>query len=199
MVWIVDADTGNLRSLCNALKAVGVSAEVRPTPSGPLPRAVILPGVGSFGFAALRLAERGWTDFLRRWRTLGGALLGICLGMQLLFESSEESPGAPGLGLLPGRVRRLSSHSPRLPHVGWARIQGADSKTPEGAMDFAYFVHSYVCVPAEEEITSAFAEYGEAFPAVVRRGRLTGVQFHPEKSQRSGLAFLRRWKEEVLS
>ncbi len=198
MVWIVDAETGNLRSLRNALQAVGVEAEVRRAPSGPLPWAVILPGVGAFGHAARRLEERGWMDFLRRHVAGGGALLGICLGMQLLFEASEESPGAEGLALLPGFVRRLGPRAPRLPHVGWARIQGAAPGTPEAGMDWAYFVHSYVCAPAEEGVTTAFAEYGEAFPAVVRKGHVTGVQFHPEKSQRTGLAFLRAWKEEGL-
>jgi len=197
MVWIVDAGTGNLRSLANALQAVGRKPEVRRTPGPPYPRAVVLPGVGAFGHAVQNLEERGWIGFLRRWAEEGRPLLGICLGMQLLFETSEESPGARGLGLLAGQVRRLGEKAPRLPHTGWAPLRGAAAGSPEAEVGWAYFVHSYVAEPRNPFVVAATAEYGEVFPAVVRSGSVTGVQFHPEKSQRGGLRLLGAWSREI--
>ncbi|MGC8763239.1 MAG: imidazole glycerol phosphate synthase subunit HisH [Acidobacteriota bacterium] len=197
MVWIVDAGTGNLRSLANALKAVGLRAEVRRTPGPGAPGAVVLPGVGAFGHASRNLEEAGWKDFLLRWAEAGKPLLGICLGMQLLFEASEESPGATGLGLMAGSVRLLGAGAPRLPHTGWALLRGAAPGTPEAQVGWAYFVHSYVVEPREASVVAATAQYGEEFPAVVRAGSVTGVQFHPEKSQRDGLRLLAAWAGEV--
>lgn len=197
MVWIVDGGTGNLRSLTNALQAVGLEVERRTEPAPGVPRAVVLPGVGAFGHAAGNLRKRGWYPFLRGWVKEGGPLLGICLGMQLFFETSEESPGEEGLGLVAGAVRRLGPRAPRLPHVGWAALRGAAPGTPESEVEWAYFVHSYVAEPEDGSVVAAVAEYGESFPAVVRVGGATGVQFHPEKSQRGGLRFLRAWAREV--
>jgi glutamine amidotransferase len=186
----VDAGTGNLRSLGNALAALGVPFEVKAVPASDPPDVVLLPGVGCFGHAARRLDATGWTPFLKAWAGRGGALVGICLGLHLLFEASEESPGADGLGLLPGRVRRLSGRGAKVPHMGWARLEGAPAGSPEARLAWAYFVHSYAASPADETLVTAWARHGECFPAAVRQGAVAGVQFHPEKSQREGVAFL---------
>ncbi|MBI4565563.1 MAG: imidazole glycerol phosphate synthase subunit HisH [Planctomycetes bacterium] len=182
MITIVDSGTSNLRSLQNALRRLGWESEVRQAPPSAA-STLILPGVGAFGHAAESLQLNGWHEWLRSAAASGARLVGICLGMQLLFESSEESPGAEGLGILKGRVRRLNAR--KVPHIGWARLRGVD------ALPWAYFAHSYVAEPADPSIVSGWARYGEEWPAVVRAGNVAGVQFHPEKSQGPGLAYLR--------
>lgn len=153
------------------------------------PEVLFLPGVGAFGHAAGALEERGWTSAIPRFLASGSRLVGICLGMQLLFETSEESPGARGLGLLPGAVRRLDPSRAKVPHMGWARLRFV---RPEAApLPWAYFVHSFVAAPQSESCVEAWATHGAGeFPAVVRSGRVVGVQFHPEKSQAPGISFL---------
>ncbi len=185
MIAIVDCGVGNLRSLANALRTAGFRPEVLDRPPSAPPEAVLLPGVGAFGAAASEIRRRGWEEYLRGFAGDGGRLIGICLGMQLLFESSEESPGARGLGLLKGRVHAL--RGPKIPHIGWARLRFASGSA---ALPWAYFAHSFVAEPGEGEV-AAWAAYGEEFPAVVRRGNVVGVQFHPEKSQGPGVAFLK--------
>lgn len=187
---IVDPGSGNLRSLGNALALLGVPFETRAEPPGPAPDVILLPGVGSFGHAMGRLDSSGWASFLSGWARAGGAIVGICLGLQVLFDESEESPGVRGLGLLAGGVRRLSSLKAKVPHMGWSRLEGAAAGSPEARLEWAYFVHSYAVEPVDEASVTAWARHGEVFPAAVRRGRIAGVQFHPEKSHRFGVAYL---------
>jgi len=155
---------------------------------------VVLPGVGAFAEASRRLAATGIGEAVREAAGRGAGVLGICLGMQLLFESSEEGGDAPGLGLLPGRVTRLSGGA-RIPHVGWNRI----APTARGAALFGngggpgrylYFVHSYVARPASEDLVLARCTHGESFPAAVGAARCIGFQFHPEKSGEAGVSLL---------
>lgn len=184
---IIDAGTGNLRSLANALRALGHAPEIALRPQAERPRLLVLPGVGSFGHAARALAAAGWDRAVADLVREGVPLLGICLGMQLLFEESEESPGARGLALLPGRVCRFDTRKAKVPHIGWARLSFPRG---EGGLDWAYFVHSYFARPSDPACVAAFARHGEEFPAVVERDRIAGVQFHPEKSQQPGVQYL---------
>ena len=188
MVTIVDAGTGNLRSLCNALTALGLESRVLREPPRDTAACLVLPGVGAFGHAVRALDERGWRSYLTRAAGAGSRIVGICLGLQLLFESSEESPGALGLGLLRGTVRRLDASAAKVPHIGWSRLRPTGD---EPVPPWAYFVHSYAACPDQAAIVAAWAGHPEPFPAVVRRENLTGVQFHPEKSQGPGLAYLK--------
>jgi imidazole glycerol phosphate synthase glutamine amidotransferase subunit len=150
---------------------------------------LFLPGVGAFGHASAALQERGWYEAIPAFLAQGSRLVGICLGMQLFFDASEESPGARGLGLIAGVVRRLNPGSAKVPHIGWARLEsvGARAAVPE----WAYFVHSYAAKPEDDACVDAWAVHGEdLFPAVVRSRSVVGVQFHPEKSQGPGIAYL---------
>ena len=153
--------------------------------------AIVFPGQGGFGACAAAL-DAGLGAALRD-RIRGGArYVGICLGMQLLFESSEEAPGARGLGIFPGVVKKLRPASPlKVPHCGWNRAEAARARPElfEGAPWF-YFVHSYVCAPEDEAIVAARTTYGEPFVSAVAHGELFACQFHPEKSQAAGIALL---------
>jgi glutamine amidotransferase len=189
MICIVDAGTGNLRSLANGLRQRGLEPMVCAAPPGERPEVLILPGVGAFGHASEELHRLGWTRAIGDFVDSGSRLVGICLGMQLLFGSSEESPRARGLGLLRGTVRRLDPGRAKVPHIGWERLRFATQ--PPTALPWAYFVHSFVASPEDVGVVEAWASHGgEEFPAVVRAGRTVGVQFHPEKSQGPGLDFL---------
>ncbi len=189
MICVVDSGSGNLRSLCNGLRAVGLAPRVVLEPPAKAPEVLVLPGVGAFGHAAAALEARGWGEAIPAYLEAGSTLVGICLGMQLLFESSEESPGARGLGLLPGTVRRLDASLSKVPHIGWERLRFKPGK--ERPLPWAYFVHSYVVVPADPRVVEVWARHGgREFPAAVRSGKVAGVQFHPEKSQGPGLAYL---------
>lgn len=191
MVTVVDSGSGNLRSLTNALRAQGLEAQVLQTPP-PFPEGpVVLPGVGAFGAAVEALEARGWVPFLKEQARRGLPLIGICLGMQLLFGGSEESPGREGLGLIAGSVGRLDSKADKVPHIRWAPLEYVDGWAGEGCLRWAYFVHSYAARAVDPETVVAWAHHGgDRFPAVVRRGSVTGVQFHPEKSQGPGVAYL---------
>ncbi|MFN7972908.1 MAG: imidazole glycerol phosphate synthase subunit HisH [Acidobacteriota bacterium] len=191
MIVIADSGTGNLRSLCNALATIGRPHSVAGTPPLEEPEALILPGVGAFGHAAAALAERGWPAYVRDLASRGTRIVGICLGMQLFFASSEESPGARGLGLVAGTVRRLRGGA-KVPHIGWSALRYEGTAT---GPRHAYFVHSYVCVPDDPRVVEGRARHGEDFAAVVRHGSIVGVQFHPEKSAAGGVAYL----AEILS
>ena len=189
MICVVDAGSGNLRSLCTGLRRTGLEATVAQKPPREIPRVILIPGVGAFGHASRELEARGWFGAIPAFLEAGSRLVGICLGMQLLFQGSEESPGERGLGLIRGAVRRLDGERGKVPHIGWARIRfeaGVASRLP-----WAYFVHSYAAVPDDPAVVEAWAERGGGeFPAVVRAGRAVGVQFHPEKSQGPGLDYL---------
>ncbi|HVL87176.1 MAG TPA: imidazole glycerol phosphate synthase subunit HisH [Candidatus Thermoplasmatota archaeon] len=192
-VLLADYGVGNLHSVRRALENAGVRVAFA-SPAGDLSRfdAVVLPGVGAFGPAAARVARA--REPLRAWIEAGRPLLGICLGMQLLFDDSEESPGVPGLGVLAGPVRRLPAR--RLPQIGWndlaVRKDPLFEELPPAPQ--VYFVNSFAPVP-REDVTIATAEYGSTFCAAVRKRNAYGVQFHPEKSSRTGLRMIENFLE----
>jgi imidazole glycerol-phosphate synthase subunit HisH len=192
VIAIVDYGMGNRRSVEKALEHVGGQPvltadhdEIRAADG------VVVPGVGAFPEAMRRLSEAGLDDVIRERASHGTPVLGICLGMQLLFEASAEHEGAAGLGLLPGEVTALEA--PKLPHIGWNRValerpSGLTAGLGEAAA--FYHVHSFVCRPREDGDIVGRGEYGERFASIVERANVAGVQFHPEKSSRDGLALL---------
>ena len=192
MIAIADYGMGNRRSVEKALAHVGAESfitadhdEIRGA------AAIILPGVGAFPEAMRNLDRTGLGEVLVERAQAGVPLLGICLGMQLLFESSTEHEGATGLGILPGTVTRLES--PRLPHIGWNLVSfERDSALTEGLGDAAafYHVHSFACRPSDASDVVGTSEYGERFVSIVERGNVMATQFHPEKSSRDGLRLL---------
>jgi glutamine amidotransferase len=191
-VAVFDYGAGNLHSLIKSLEAGGAEVRVDTDPATAVLNtdALILPGVGAFAPAAERLAP-GLTA-MRTALQQGLPTLGICLGMQLLFDASDEGPG-DGLGIVPGRVQRLEAA--RVPQIGWNSLQEvSDPLLGESALDTAYYANSYVCRPTAEGeafVTSWSEHEGDRFPASVRRGNVIGTQFHPEKSSTPGVAFVR--------
>ena len=192
-IAILDYGMGNLRSVEKALEHVGATATISAEPE--TVRAadgVILPGVGAFPRAMEQVRERGLDELVAERREAGVPILGICLGLQLLFDSTTELGGAVGLGLLPGRVTELEADGLKVPHIGWAPVrweresrltEGIDSETP------FYFVHSFAPRPGEGDRLGS-AVYGERFACAAERGNVFGVQFHPEKSSAAGLRLL---------
>lgn len=195
-VAIIDYGVGNLRSVEKAFQAAGCAALL----SGDervLREAerLVLPGVGAFGACMRALQERGLDRLVKERVEQGVPLLGVCVGMQMLFESSEEFGPVAGLGLLRGHVRRFAEDL-RVPQVGWNQVH---QRAPHPLFDcieddaFFYFVHSYYCDAADEEDIIGETEYGARYASVVARGNIYGVQFHPEKSQAVGLRLLRNF------
>ena len=197
MIAIADYGMGNRRSVEKALAHVGAESVITADHDAlRSAHAVILPGVGAFPEAMRNLHRTGLGEVLIERAEAGVPLLGICLGLQLLFESSTEHEGAPGLGILPGTVTRLQS--PRLPHIGWNLVAfERTSPLTEGLKDAAafYHVHSFACRPADPGDVLGTSEYGERFASVVERGNVMAVQFHPEKSSRDGLRMLRNFAQ----
>src|SRR5690242_6720790 len=188
-VSLFDYGAGNLHSLAKALDVPGVELVIEPDPV----RAVdtdllVLPGVGAFGAAAERLAPG--RDVMREAIGNGLPAIGICLGMQLMFESSEEGAGA-GLGLMAGRVERL--RAVRVPHIGWNSVEPSrDAGEPVPLPPTVYYANSFVCRPSNQSVVTAWTTHEtDRFPAIVRAGTAVGVQFHPEKSSAPGVRFLR--------
>jgi glutamine amidotransferase len=200
MIAIVDYGMGNLRSVQKALERVGATAAVTDDPAtlDAVP-GVVLPGVGAFGDAMDNLRARRLLGPVLRQVERGKPLLGICLGMQLLFDESEEMGRHRGLGLLPGQVVRFPDGELKVPHIGWNQLQTSPGELLEGITDgsYAYFVHSYYAVPKQPADVLATTEYGLDFAAVVGRGTIWGAQFHPEKSQEVGLRLLRNFARLV--
>jgi len=208
IVTIVDYGMGNLRSVQKAFEWLGARAQVTGSPTA-IRRAgrLVLPGVGAFGDAMRELRRRRLVEPLLARIYAGAPFLGLCLGLQLLFEASEESPGVRGLGIMRGRVRRLPRPRPgdgslKVPHIGWnqlRRSRDADGcpvllGVPNGA--FVYFVHSYYAAPADRRLVVAWTTYGCRFPSVIWCENVAATQFHPEKSQQVGLTILKdylRW------
>jgi glutamine amidotransferase len=192
-IAILDYGMGNLRSVEKALEHVGAAAELTADPERIRDaEGLILPGVGAFPRAMERVRERGLDELLAERIEAGVPVLGICLGLQLLFDSTTELAGAAGLGLLPGPVERLEAPGLKVPHIGWAAVRweresrltdGIESGTP------FYFVHSFAPRPDADELLGS-AEYGERFACAAERGNVFGVQFHPEKSSAAGLRLL---------
>ena len=195
MIAIVDYGMGNRRSVEKALEHVGARSQI--TSDHDAIRAadgVILPGVGAFPEAMRNVAALGLDEVLRELAASGVPLLGICLGQQLLFERTDEHEGAAGLGLLGGAVTAL--RAPKLPHIGWNLVtleRPAALTEGLGPATAFYHVHSFACRPADPADVVGVAEYGERFASIVERGTVSGVQFHPEKSSRDGLALLRNF------
>jgi len=193
---VIDYGSGNLRSVCKAIEAAGSTPSLVTAPSGlDSLDAIVVPGVGAFAHCAENLRATGLWNPVREWALSGRPYLGICLGYQLLFESSEESPGVEGLGVLKGRVVRFSDAALKVPHMGWntlSKTSGPLYNSLSGDVSM-YFVHSYYPVPADSSLVSAWSDYGVSFAAGVSSGALHAVQFHPEKSQSAGLALLRNF------
>jgi imidazole glycerol-phosphate synthase subunit HisH len=188
---IFDYGAGNIHSLAKAMEAAGATVVVEPDPRRAVDTDVlVLPGVGAFGAAAERLAPG--RDAMRDALVNGLPCLGICLGMQLFLDGSEEgAPNAGGLGVIPGQVTRLRAR--HVPQIGWNSIdQGVDPLLEDAPLAYAYYANSYVCRPADDSVVRAWSTHDDdRFAAVVRKGNTVGVQFHPEKSSAPGLRFLR--------
>ncbi len=198
MTGIIDYDAGNLRSVEKALAALGEETVVSRDRDILLGAdRVILPGVGAFGDAMERLHQYGLVDAIHQIVEKGTPFLGICLGLQLLFEGSEECVGVEGLGILPGKILRLPDDKGlKIPHMGWNSLQitpGAKlfAGIEEGA--YVYFVHSYYLKAADETIVAASTEYAAHIHASVERGNVFACQFHPEKSSAVGMQILRNF------
>ncbi|MCL6635263.1 MAG: imidazole glycerol phosphate synthase subunit HisH, partial [Peptococcaceae bacterium] len=192
---------GNLRSVQKGFEKAGVeSAVVREPAAVDGAAGVVLPGVGAFADAMANLNALGLDAAVRRAVQAGKPFLGICLGQQLLFEASEEWGYAAGLGIFPGRVRRLPEGL-KVPHMGWNQVRTVrPDPLLSGVEDGSsfYFVHSYYVDPAEPELAIAVTDYGVRFASVVGRGSVYGIQFHPEKSSALGLAILKNFGEMVV-
>jgi glutamine amidotransferase len=189
-VAVVDYDAGNTLSVTRALEKAGASVDLTPDPERVLAAdAVVLPGVGAFGDCVRKLRDRGMDAACLDAFRSGKPFLGVCVALQVVFESSEESPGVEGLGLMPGRVVRFEGEGLKVPHIGWNELslvrehpvlEGLDGET-------FYFVHSYYPEPAEAGDVVGETEYGARFCSAAGRENLVAVQFHPEKSSRAGL------------
>jgi imidazole glycerol-phosphate synthase subunit HisH len=218
-ITMIDYGGSNLRSAQKAFEYVGAAVQVTADPDA-VRRAekLVLPGVGAFGAGMAAIRRRGLEPAIKEAAEKGTPLLGICLGMQYLFDSSEELGHHTGLGLVAGRVRRFKQsgevaewrsgaaarwqeHSQRrlkVPHMGWNQIEATrESRLLAGiaAGSYAYFVHSYYCDPAEETAVLARTDYGHSFAAIVAQDNIYGIQFHPEKSQAVGLRILQNYME----
>lgn len=197
MIALIDYGINNLRSVEKACERVGADVTLAAHPEA-IARAdkLILPGVGAYRAGMLALESRGLIEPIREAARRGVPLLGICLGMQLLFDESEEMELTRGLGVIPGRVVRIEGEGLKVPHMGWNQLRLLAPSfllrgVPDGA--YAYFVHSYAAAPAQPEAVLATVDHGAPFPAVVASGNVFGIQFHPEKSQSVGLAILRNF------
>ncbi len=198
MIALIDYDAGNMKSIEKALISLGQETVITRDPSVILKAdGVILPGVGAFADAMEKLHAFGLVPVIQKCAARNRPFLGICLGLQLLFESSEESPGVKGLGILKGRVVRLPDDAGlKIPHIGWNDLhfprQGRLFRgVQEGA--YVYFVHSYYLIAEEESIVTATAEYGACIHASVEKGNVLACQFHPEKSSDVGMQILRNF------
>lgn len=203
MIAIIDYGVGNLRSVQKAFEAVGQQAEI--TSDRAIIEAashVVLPGVGAFGAAAATLRSHGLEDVARDAALSGRPFLGICVGMQLLFDVSFEYGEHAGLGLLPGSVVSFDTTNPqaKVPQIGWNAIEWQMDNSLTAAVSsgsMAYFVHSFYCTPAETSDVLATTFHGIGYASAVQRGNITGVQFHPEKSGDVGLTLIRAWAESA--
>ncbi|MBI5872771.1 MAG: imidazole glycerol phosphate synthase subunit HisH [Candidatus Omnitrophica bacterium] len=196
-VAIIDYGMGNLYSVRNSFKSLGIDADIIEGPAKILSYdKLILPGVGAFGDAMKELRERGFIAPIRDFIAAGRPFLGICLGMQLLLEKSDESRGVKGLGIIQGKVRKFSSKL-KCPHMGWNGIEklktGLKIFKDLGPDIYTYFCHSYYVQPRLRSVVIGRTDYGIKFASIIKDGNVYGMQFHPEKSQETGLKLLRNF------
>jgi len=203
VIAVADYGAGNLHSICTGLRRRGLDVRVTDDPRVlDAAAALVVPGDGAFGPAMARLRARGFADSIPAYIRSGRPFLGVCLGMQLLFEESEEGGPHLGLGVLPGRVRRLPA-TVKVPHMGWNRLRIERPSpllagVPSNA--YVYFVHSYDCAPSDHALVAATASYGREIAAVAGHGNVWATQFHPEKSGTVGARILdnfARWTAGV--
>ena len=196
MIGVIDYGAGNLRSVCNSLKKLSVDCHVVKAPSDLNKiETMIFPGVGSFGDSSDQLKKQSLFEPIREWIINDRPFLGICIGFQMLFDSSEESPGSEGLGIIPGKVIKFSEQKNlKVPHMGWNEVQIKNLDDPVWQkiddLTHFYFVHSYFPKPDNPEVSSSTTGYGVDFTSSIRLGNIFGTQFHPEKSQKSGLRLI---------
>ena len=198
-IAIIDYGMGNLHSAAKAFEKIGAKVVVTRDPEE-VRRAdrVVLPGVGAFGDCMGNLNERGLAPVIHEVIGAGKPFLGICVGLQLLFEGSEEDPGVPGLGIFKGMVRKIIAPGLKIPHMGWNNLSYGKDNPLFGdlpAPAFVFFVHSYHAVPTDPCIVTAVTDYGGTVTAAVGSGLVQAVQFHPEKSSAVGLKILMNFKE----
>ena len=200
MIAIIDYGMGNLGSVQKALAFLGFESEITNDPSTVMAAdGVVLPGVGAIGAAMEALTSKGLDKVVHEYIATGKPFLGICLGMQMLFDTSEESFGGEpvkGLSVLPGKVVKFPSDMGlKIPQIGWNDLSSRNEILPD--KEFVYFVHSYYCVPENEEDIAATVTYGIEYCCSVRRKNVFACQFHPEKSGEAGLRILNRWAKQT--
>ncbi len=204
LIGVLDYGAGNLGSVMNALERLGARARFARGPEeldGASPfAALIFPGDGHFATAMAALTKAGYADAIRRWIGADKPFLGICIGLQLLFQSSAEAPGFAGLGVLNGRCERFPGR--KVPQIGWNQARARPGSAlfaglPEAS--YFYFIHSFYAVPDDPADAAALTDYGPSYCSAVERGALAAVQFHPEKSGALGLALLANWLRRALA
>lgn len=195
MIDVIDYGGGNLFSVLKTLQALGAKPLVIKAPEEYRGGKILIPGVGAFGDVMSQLQRANFVEFIREQKQAGKSILGICLGLQILFSASEESPGVPGLGFFSEKVLRLPA-TDKVPHMGWNQLEiKKEAKLLHGLRsgDYVYFAHSY-CAPAHgRAFEAANCNYSMAFTAVIEHENLFGVQFHPEKSQKAGMRILQNF------
>ncbi len=200
MIAVIDYGAGNLHSVKNALDSLSAECIITHNPEEILAAdKIILPGVGAFGDAMSALRKSGLTDTVRKVIALGKPFLGICLGLHLLFEESEETPGVKGLGVLKGKIMKIpKADGLKIPHMGWNNLELPKASRilkDIGDEPYLYFVHSYYVKPEEESVVSAYTDYGSKLTVAVEKDNLFAVQFHPEKSGDIGHIILKNFIE----
>jgi len=201
VIGVIDYGAGNLGSVMNALKRLSVPARFAEGPqelslSSSTFEKIIFPGDGHFATAMASINKSGYAQAIKEWIKADKPFLGICIGLQLLFESSEEAPNIQGLSVIPGTVRRFPGR--KVPQIGWNQTAAKkESKIFRGLIEnsFFYYIHSYYADPADDSVTAAQTDYYVRYCCAVERGALAAVQFHPEKSGAAGLALLKNWVE----
>ena len=193
-IAIVDYGAGNLMSVHNTLDFLGYENKVASTGEVIENAAgVILPGVGAFGDCMANLEKAGLTDTVKAAANSGKPFLGICLGLQLLFEESEESPGVKGLGIFKGKIVKIPDTGLKIPHMGWNSIETVKKSKILDGSPYVYFVHSYYLQTDDKELVSAYTEYGARLAVAAERNNVFAVQFHPEKSGETGMTILKNF------
>ena len=201
MIGVIDYGAGNLRSVCNSLKKLSVNSTLIRSPEDIKDiSSIIFPGVGSFGDSSEQLKKQRIFDPIKSWLKEDRPFLGICIGFQMLFEKSDESPNSGGFGIIPGKVVRFPEENLlKVPHMGWNEIKFENSSDPiwQGIKTSThfYFVHSYYPEPLESNSVSSITSYGLEFASSVRCGNIFGTHFHPEKSQAAGLKLISNFLE----